>query len=214
VPTRLGCVLVTGCGMPDFATRAFVAQLSRQLALPVLGLADLNPFGLGIMACYRCGHAAPSGDNSVLGVRSTRNPLPATHECRFGSRAAGDRGAYAVPDLQWLGLSWQDVDEHGVPAAALQPLTRTDEVRAHSLLAHEGVAGDEEWVDALHTTLRRREKMELEGALALGVNFLSDALLPGKVDAALHGVGTFETAGAVADSSTTIVRSDLGGPET
>ena len=41
------CVLVTGKGFPDLATRAFVRKLSDLLKLPVLGLADWNPFGLG-----------------------------------------------------------------------------------------------------------------------------------------------------------------------
>ena len=41
------------CGFPDFATRAFVRQLHERLRLPVLGLADLNPFGIAILACYR-----------------------------------------------------------------------------------------------------------------------------------------------------------------
>jgi DNA topoisomerase VI subunit A len=45
---------ICSCGFPDFATRAFVKQLHDQLALPVFGLADLNPFGLSVLATYRC----------------------------------------------------------------------------------------------------------------------------------------------------------------
>ena len=43
---RLPCILVTGCGFPDVATKAFVAKVSaRYPSLTVVGLCDYNPFG-------------------------------------------------------------------------------------------------------------------------------------------------------------------------
>lgn len=37
------CVLVTGCGVPDVATRALVRLLHNSLNIPVYGLFDCNP---------------------------------------------------------------------------------------------------------------------------------------------------------------------------
>ena len=43
---RLPSILVTGCGFPDVATKAFVAKVSaRYPSLTVVGLCDYNPFG-------------------------------------------------------------------------------------------------------------------------------------------------------------------------
>ena len=54
---RLPCVLVTGRGFPDLATRALVHQLSTRFSLPVYGLADCNPFGLALLLTYKLGSA-------------------------------------------------------------------------------------------------------------------------------------------------------------
>lgn len=44
------CLLVTGCGFPDLATRALLWHLHRALPrLPIFGLSDWNPFGMAIM---------------------------------------------------------------------------------------------------------------------------------------------------------------------
>ena len=148
--------------MPDFATRAFVRQLhdcrSGPDRLPVFGLADLNPFGVAILACYR-----------------------------FGSKSARHHGgSFAVPSLVRIGLSWADVDEFSIPASGQQPLTNADVARARSLLAHAQVGDDPLWAAELLETLHRGCKMELEGALALGVDFLAQTLLPIRTEAALR----------------------------
>jgi hypothetical protein len=119
----------------------------------------------------------------------TAAPCSACPHRSFGSKAAADRGAYAVPSLTWVGLSWDDVRDYRIPRAGLQRLTAADEKRAASLLRHEGVAGDAAWVEALEESLARRQKMELEGALMLGVDFLSRTLVPERVAAALGAAG-------------------------
>ncbi len=54
---RLPCVLITGKGFPDLATRAMVHQVSARFRLPVYGLADCNPFGLALLLTYKFGSA-------------------------------------------------------------------------------------------------------------------------------------------------------------
>jgi DNA topoisomerase VI subunit A len=153
VAARQRCVIVTGCGMPDVATRAFVHQLHTRLGLPVLGLSDWNPYGMGIMLCYR-----------------------------NGSKATPDANAFKVP-LRWLGLRNDDVESFGLPSQSLQPMTGHDEAKAASLLRDPFVAGDDAWAYEAECFLAAREKMELEGALAVSLDFLANTYLPWKLEA-------------------------------
>lgn len=69
------CILVTGRGFPDLATRAFLHALHTACpALPLLGLADWNPSGAAILGLYR-----------------------------FGGRGSEEAAACALPTLRWLG---------------------------------------------------------------------------------------------------------------
>jgi DNA topoisomerase VI subunit A len=71
------CVLLTGCGMPDIASRACLHRIATEFdTLPVYGVADCNPAGVGIVLAYKLG-SANLGTESLL---------------------------YAVPRLQWLCL--------------------------------------------------------------------------------------------------------------
>lgn len=156
---RVPCILVTGCGFPDLATRAFVHRLHTRFKIPVLGLSDWNPFGMAIMLCYR-----------------------------FGSKTMPEANQYRVP-LRWLGLRHDDLETYKLPASALQPMTGIDETRAAALLRDGKVtAGSgEEWDSPLayeaKRFLERREKMELEGVLGRGLGFLAASYLPAKVRA-------------------------------
>lgn len=82
---RLPCVLVTGRGVPDVATRCFV-KLATLLypSLRVAALVDFNPAGVVIALQYRAG--------------------PAT-------RSAVGSAATAVAHLEWLGLHADDARE-------------------------------------------------------------------------------------------------------
>jgi meiotic recombination protein SPO11 len=148
------CVLVTGCGMPDMATRAFVHHLHAKLRLPVLVLCDANPYGLGILLCYA-----------------------------NGSKADGRR--FAVP-VGWLGLCRADIEFYDLPLEAAQALSLADERKAASLLADPYVAAGETPLAAAIAEeargfLESREKMELEGLLGRGLDFLARVYLPDKV---------------------------------
>jgi len=148
------CVLVTGCGMPDMATRAFVHHLHSKLRLPVLVLCDANPYGLGILLCYA-----------------------------NGSKADGRR--FAVP-VGWLGLCRADIEHYDLPLEAAQALSLADERKAASLLADPYVAAGETPLAAAIAEeargfLESREKMELEGLLGRGLDFLTRVYLPDKV---------------------------------
>jgi len=74
---RYPCVLVTGKGFPDLATRAMVHACHVELGLPVWGLADCDPHGVMVLHTYQHG----------------------------GKRSGGldGGGRYGVP-IRWLGL--------------------------------------------------------------------------------------------------------------
>lgn len=46
---KLQCILLTGRGFPDMATRAMLQQLDALWHLPVYGISDCNPYGLHVM---------------------------------------------------------------------------------------------------------------------------------------------------------------------
>lgn len=48
------CIIVTGKGYPDFATRLLVKEI-QSLEIPILGLFDSDPHGLEILTSYAVG---------------------------------------------------------------------------------------------------------------------------------------------------------------
>lgn len=153
------CVLVTGCGMPDMATRAFVRHAALSLRLRVLVLVDSNPYGLGILLCYVNGSKADGRKHALRGV------------------------PYGVG---WLGLCRSDMEHYDLPTEALQALSLADERKAAALLKDPYVesAGTQlaaAIAEEAHSFLECREKMELEGLLGRGIGFLANEYLPDKI---------------------------------
>jgi meiotic recombination protein SPO11 len=170
----MGCVLVTGCGMPCLATRALVRQVAdaHGPGFPVLGLADYNPFGLGILLVYAHGSGSGGG------------PPP-----RGGPAAPASSNT--VPQLRWLGLRGADLAAHGVPAAALQPLTGVDRARAAGLAACPHVARSAPL--AAEAAAWRSDgggKAEIEALMGNGVGYLAATFLPEKLGVAGAHVAT------------------------
>jgi len=46
------CIVITGKGQPDVATRLFLHKIRAQLKIPVLALVDSDPYGLKILSVY------------------------------------------------------------------------------------------------------------------------------------------------------------------
>ncbi|XP_024515669.1 meiotic recombination protein SPO11-1 isoform X2 [Selaginella moellendorffii] len=89
------CIVLTGRGYPDVATRSFLRLLAAETKLPVYGLVDADPYGLDILATYR-----------------------------FGSPTmAYDAEALATPSIRWLGVFLSDCQTHNVPDRCLLSLT-------------------------------------------------------------------------------------------
>lgn len=160
---RFRCVLLTGRGMPCFATRAFLRKLVNQFPrVPVLALMDWNPFGLGIALTYAHG-----------GLREVEGYL------------------WAVPQLRLLGLTKKDVEHfpHSVLSEIGQPFSKADLSRCHGILDLYSTSAIANIPEEVSFMLERQHKLELEVVqMQTGVydpGFLSDTWLPKKIYHAL-----------------------------
>lgn len=115
---RYPCVLVTGRGYPDLATRALVYSLHNELGIPVFGLCDCDPHGVSVLRTYRRGSERRGVDG-------------------------GDR--YGVP-IGWLGLRPSQVDalEERLPREVYLSMTDHDIRRVEGLINE---SGDEAFVN-------------------------------------------------------------------
>ena len=162
---RFPCVLVTGKGFPDLATRALVWTLHHELQLAVVGLCDCNPYGIGVLQTYQGGG---------------------------GSRMDGSDRNYGVP-VQWLGLrpshvaqlrhgnNHNDHQQQHLPPDVYQSLTDNDRKRLDKLCHeshpfHSQCATSEERLDELLLMKKNGYKVELEALHWLGMDYLSDWL--------------------------------------
>lgn len=155
---KFPCILVTGKGYPDLATRALVYTLHTELGLPVYGLCDCNPYGIGVLQTYRRG--------------SPRMGLDGTER-------------YGVP-IQWVGLRPSQVyvmrsGSSALPSNVFQALTDLDRKKI-ARLGEEGSAfasgGD---ITAKCRMYRRQElalmdemgiKVELESLHWMGMDYM------------------------------------------
>jgi len=129
------CVIVTAKGFPDLASRALVHKLHASAPeLPVVGLCDWNPFGLGVLLCYKHGSI----------------------------RFACDEKQWCVPALKWLGMRKEDVERRSLAADFFQTFSDVDESRARGLLASEMLRNAPAYLDEVEFMLERRAKLELE----------------------------------------------------
>ena len=163
---RYPCILVTGKGFPDLATRSLVYTLHHELNLPVYGIADCNPYGVLVLQTYQYGSLSRGVDG--------------------GSR-------YSVP-IQWLGLRPSHVEKFvagskkdsqnstntaptaKLPPAVFQQLTELDEKRLEQLLgeghkfhADAGASSDDRY-EELEVMKENGYKVELEALNWLGTN--------------------------------------------
>jgi meiotic recombination protein SPO11 len=60
------CIVITGKGQPDVATRLFLRKVRDQLQIPVLALVDSDPYGLKILSVYCSGSKQMSYDSNHL----------------------------------------------------------------------------------------------------------------------------------------------------
>ena len=157
------CILITGRGFPDLATRAFVHSLHTTLQIPVIGICDCNPFGVSVLQTYEKG-----ADNIGL-----------------------DGTLYSVP-VHWLGLKPSHVmslrkdaqskpiqESKYLPDIVFQQMTPLDFKRVQKLIAKERAKDGlcEEQIRELILMQKNGYKVELESFHWLGMNYLTNWLM-------------------------------------
>ena len=151
---RVPCIMMTGCGFPDMASRALVAKVASCFPqLTVVGLCDYNPYGIALLLTYRF----PSKSTAFEGL------------------------GLQADELKWLGLRpSQMVDIRNEPefdeASSFQPLSDADKTKVRMLLSLETIAELPEYQAEIEAMLDGDVKCELESLYSLGINYLQDFL--------------------------------------
>lgn len=145
------CIIVTGKGQPDVATRQFLRRLKLELSLPVFALFDADPYGLKILSVYTSGSKAMSYDSSSL----------------------------TTDDIKWLGILPTDFETFNLPSAVRLPMTAADIKTGEELLEEDYI--HPAWREELQIMLKTKTKAEIQALAAFGFQFISEVYLPQKL---------------------------------
>jgi meiotic recombination protein SPO11 len=186
------CIIITGKGFPDFATRAMVATLHNELNLPVRGLADCNPFGVLILNTYQHSNRSIGSHQQNLVVDRRKKDQDNHSEMIFNEV---DIDPWGVP-VDWIGLRPSQIshimNKHSakkvatsnyvtngtvLPPEVFQQLTTIDKQRLFGTLLKEG--DDHPWISYGECERRYEElydmqhyKVELEALNWLGMDYI------------------------------------------
>jgi len=147
------CIIITGKGEADLATRMFVRRVKEALKIPILGLFDSDAHGLKILSVYMQGSEAMSHDSANL----------------------------ATPDIKWLGVRPSDLDKYKVPKDCRLDLSAHDITFAESLLQKPYIQKRKTWVKELEKLLSSKEKAEIQAFTSKGFQYLTETYLPQKL---------------------------------
>ena len=147
------CIIITGKGQPDVATRLFLRKLTDQLHIPVLALVDSDPYGLKILSVYMSGSKNMSYDAANL----------------------------TTTDIKWLGVRPSDLDKYNLPEQCRLPLTEHDKKMGAELLQEPFIQKNRKWVAELELMLQKGEKAEIQALSSFGFQFITEEYLPRKL---------------------------------
>ena len=150
---RFPCIIVTGKGQPDVATRQFLRKMREELRIPVLGLVDSDPYGLKILSVYMSGSKNMSFDSSNL----------------------------TTPDIKWLGVRPSDLDRFHLPAQCRLEMTEKDIQMGRKLLEEDFIRSNPQWCEELELMLKTKEKAEIQALSSFGFQYLTEVYLPLKL---------------------------------
>ena len=140
---RYPCILITGKGQPDVATRMFLRKLKMALSIPVIGLVDSDPYGLKILSVYMSGSKNMSYDSANL----------------------------TTPDIKWLGVRPTDLDKYKIPEQCRLPMTESDIKVGKELMKEEFVRKNPRWMKELQKMLKTKKKQRSRHYLTSVSNF-------------------------------------------
>ena len=153
---REPCIVLTGKGSGDIATRAFLRMLVKELEIPAFALVDSDPYGHYIYSVFLRGSKRLSYESPFI----------------------------ATPELKLLGVLSRDLDEYNIPKAVRIPMEPTDVKRVKDMLKEPFVMQNKEWVKDLRLMLQLKEKAEIQAFASHSFQYLTDEYLPRKLETA------------------------------
>ena len=151
---RQPCIVITGKGSGDIATRAFLKMLVKELEIPAFALVDSDPYGHYIYSVFLRGSKRLSYESPFI----------------------------ATPELKLLGVLSRDLDEYKIPKAVRIPMQPTDVKRVRDMLKEPFVQRNKPWVEDLQLMLRLKEKAEIQAFASHSFEYLTDEYLPRKLE--------------------------------
>ena len=151
---RYPCILMTGIGSPDIATRMMLRRIVDETGLPVFAIMDADPYGLEILRSYT-----------------------------FGSKALGYETPWLVTqNIYWLGLRPEDMQKYKIPKEVYIPLTDADRKKGKELLEEKWLQNKPKWANELKLMLRSGVKAEIQALAAKGFEYMTEKYLPQKLE--------------------------------
>ncbi|CAE7642025.1 SPO11-3 [Symbiodinium microadriaticum] len=147
------CIIITGKGQPDVASRLFLRKIRDLLNIPVLALVDSDPYGLKILSVYCSGSKGMSYDSNHL----------------------------TTPDIKWLGVRPSDLDKYSLPAQCRLAMTEHDRKMGAELLKEPFIQKNPQWVAELELMMRTGEKAEIQALSSFGFQYITETFLPRKL---------------------------------
>ena len=151
---RQPCIVLTGKGSGDIATRAFLKMLVKELEIPAFALVDSDPYGHYIYSVFLRGSKRLSYESPFI----------------------------ATPELKLLGVLSRDLDEYKIPKAVRIPMQPTDIKRVKDMLKEPFVQRNKPWVQDLELMLKLKEKAEIQAFASHSFEYLTDEYLPRKLE--------------------------------
>lgn len=151
---RQPCIVITGKGSGDIATRAFLKMLVKELEIPAFALVDSDPYGHYIYSVFLRGSKRLSYESPFI----------------------------ATPELKLLGVLSRDLDEYNVPKAVRIPMQPADIKRVKDMLKEPFVQQNKAWVKDLQLMLQIKEKAEIQAFASHSFQYLTDEYLPRKLE--------------------------------
>lgn len=150
---RYPCIIITAKGQPDVATRMFLARITSELKIPVLGLVDSDPYGLKILSVYMSGSKNMSYDSASL----------------------------TTPDIKWLGLRPSDLDKYDLPEQCRLDMTENDIKTGKEMMKEDFIQKNPEWMKELEIMVKTKKKAEIQALSSFGFQYVTEQYLPRKL---------------------------------
>ncbi|MHA1780852.1 MAG: helix-hairpin-helix domain-containing protein [Candidatus Thorarchaeota archaeon] len=151
---RQPCIVLTGKGSGDMATRAFLKRLVKELEIPAFALVDSDPYGHYIYSVFLRGSKRLSYESPFI----------------------------ATPELKLLGVLSRDLDAYNIPKSVRIPMEPADIKRVKDMLKEPFVQANKEWVEDLKLMLKLKEKAEIQAFASHSFKYLTDEYLPTKLE--------------------------------